>query len=111
MHDFVYLLFPDSKLLLQNLEGVQTGVTTKSKVDDEGVRHATDKARLEEINQLKELLESARTATQNITEHYEAAKQEATVTSQQVKDLMHTIQTLQHEKAEVKSRTLRSSFS
>ncbi|GJJ06534.1 hypothetical protein Clacol_000726 [Clathrus columnatus] len=83
---------------LNNLEGVQAGIATNAKADEEGLRRSAEKASFEEINQLKELLESSRVAKQEAVEQHQIVRQEA---AQQVQDLKHTIETLEREKAEL----------
>ncbi|KAF8530397.1 hypothetical protein BU17DRAFT_36275 [Hysterangium stoloniferum] len=64
---------------LANLEGLQAGaeVANNAKADEDAIRRGLEKARLDEISQLKELLDNSRTAKREALEQYETAKQEA----------------------------------
>lgn len=81
---------------------MQTGIVS-NKGDEDSARRASEKARVEEINQLKELLESTRTAKQDSDNMRETTKQETAIASQQIQDLKQVIETLEHEKAEASS--------
>lgn len=74
------------------------------KAEDDAARRAAERARLnDEISQLKELLESTRTARREALEQCETAKQEADAALRQVDSVQIAVQTLESDKAEVRN--------
>lgn len=73
------------------------------KAEDDAARRGAERARLnDEISQLKELLESTRTARREALEQSEAVKQEVDAAKRQVDSLQVAVQTLESDKAEVR---------
>lgn len=90
--------------MFQNLEGLHAGAeaVNGAKGEDDAARRVAEKARLnEEINQLKELLESTRTARREALEQAEATKQKADAAKRQIDILQTSVSALESDKAEV----------
>jgi hypothetical protein len=78
-------------------------VANNAKADEDAIRRDLEKARLNEVNQLKELLDNSRTAKREALEQYEIAKEEVEIAKQRADTLQNTLDAIEHEKAEVRT--------
>ena len=89
------------------MEALQAGAQAAStaKADEDSARRAVDKARLDEIAQLKELLEASRVSKREALEQYDTANLALEEALHRVESLENSLQALETDKAEVRIYT------